>query len=406
VVKRSLEQNLVLYPAYQACRGLLFWLPVFFLYFSSVLTVGEVLLLEAIYYLGVVCLEVPSGYFSDRVGRRLTLLIGMACWAAAGALFAASGAFLPFAAAQLLMAAGMAFNSGTDQALLYGTLAALGRGDEVSEAEGRAGRWHFTALATSALVGGLLSGLDLRLAYALSALSAIAAFAAAWRFVEPPGGGDAQRPDRQLRAVARQLREPSLVWVFAFTLAMTVLNHVPYEFFQPYTALLLAPAAEALPGDYSLAPPVTGALMAAAMAIGAWASGRAVALGRRLGTARALIAMAVLQGAVIAAMAWAVHPLILVLVAARSLPGAVSGPLTSGVIQPRLPEGLRATYLSVQSLAGRLAFSGALAVTALRIGDDAPASAAVLSQAMWPFAVMAALVGGALWLTRDRLSGP
>jgi len=399
-VKRSLEHNLALYPAYQACRGLLFWLPVFFLYFSSVLTVDEVLLLEAIYYLGVVCLEVPSGYFSDRVGRRVTLLIGMGCWASAGALFAASDAFLPFVAAQLLMAAGMAFNSGTDQALLYGTLAALDRGDEVSELEGSAGRWHFGALATSALVGGLLSGLDLRLAYALSALSGAAAFGVAWRFVEPPSGA-ARRPDRQLRAVAAHLRDPALAWVFAFTLTMTVLNHVPYEFFQPYTALLLGPA-EA--GGFALAPPVTGALMAAAMTIGAWASGRATALGARFGTARTLTAMAVLQALVIAVMAAAVHPAILILLAARSLPGAVSGPLVSGIIQPRLEEGLRATYLSVQSLAGRLAFSGALAATALRVGEGAPASAAVLSEAMWPFAVAGVLAAAALGLAGRRIS--
>lgn len=36
---------------------------------------SRVLRLEAIYYIAVVFLEVPSGYFSDRFGRRQTLLI-------------------------------------------------------------------------------------------------------------------------------------------------------------------------------------------------------------------------------------------------------------------------------------------------------------------------------------------
>jgi MFS family permease len=36
---------------------------------------SRVLRLEAIYYIAVVILEVPSGYFSDRFGRRQTLLI-------------------------------------------------------------------------------------------------------------------------------------------------------------------------------------------------------------------------------------------------------------------------------------------------------------------------------------------
>ena len=51
-------------------RSLLFWLPAFFLYFQSSLPVEQVLELAAIYYLGTVLCEVPSGYLSDRVGRR------------------------------------------------------------------------------------------------------------------------------------------------------------------------------------------------------------------------------------------------------------------------------------------------------------------------------------------------
>ena len=47
----SIERNLRLYPAYQAASSSTFWLPAFFLYFSSRFDVAEVLLLEAIYYL-------------------------------------------------------------------------------------------------------------------------------------------------------------------------------------------------------------------------------------------------------------------------------------------------------------------------------------------------------------------
>ena len=106
-----MERNLRRYPLYQGLRSLLFWLPVFFLYFSSVLPVDQVLRLEAIYYMGVVLLEVPSGYFSDRVGRRLTLLIAAGCWVAGCALFTVSDSWWPFVAAQLLLAAGMAQSS-------------------------------------------------------------------------------------------------------------------------------------------------------------------------------------------------------------------------------------------------------------------------------------------------------
>ena len=55
-----MERNLWLYPRYRGLRDAIFWLPVFFLYFRSVLPADRVLLLEAVYYLGVVVMEVPS----------------------------------------------------------------------------------------------------------------------------------------------------------------------------------------------------------------------------------------------------------------------------------------------------------------------------------------------------------
>ena len=82
-----MERNLSLYPFYQIGRHTLFWVPVFFLYFSSLLTIDEVLALEALYYFSVVVLEVPSGYLSDRIGRRVTLVMGNAATVAAFVLF-------------------------------------------------------------------------------------------------------------------------------------------------------------------------------------------------------------------------------------------------------------------------------------------------------------------------------
>ena len=121
-----MQRNLRLYLVYQVAHNGYFWLPVFFLYFSSILPAGEVLLLEAIYYLGVVVLEVPSGYLSDRIGRRVILVLSMAMWLGACLVFAFTSSFAAFAAGQLLLSAGMAFNSGSDTSLAAIAAEALG----------------------------------------------------------------------------------------------------------------------------------------------------------------------------------------------------------------------------------------------------------------------------------------
>src|SRR5690606_36012047 len=128
-----MPRNLQLYPWYLTLYSCFFWLPVFFLYFSRRVSPDEVLILEAIYYAAVVLLEVPSGYASDRLGRKLTLLLSALCFSLAYTLFAASEGFLALAVAQALLGAAFALNSGTDSAFHYDSLQALGREAEFGE---------------------------------------------------------------------------------------------------------------------------------------------------------------------------------------------------------------------------------------------------------------------------------
>ena len=71
----GLEANLRACTLYLVGRESYFWMPVFFLYFGAHLPVAKVLLLEAVYYIAVVVLEVPSGWASDRFGRKPTLVL-------------------------------------------------------------------------------------------------------------------------------------------------------------------------------------------------------------------------------------------------------------------------------------------------------------------------------------------
>lgn len=393
-----MERNLRLYPWYLAARWAAFWVPVFFLYFASVLGPSEVLLLEALYYLGVVVAEVPSGYLSDRVGRRPTLLISAAASTLGCATFVLTGAFLPFVAAQLGLAVGMAFNSGTDTALLYDSLRALGREDEIAEHEARGQSAGLAAMAAAALLGGLIAGLDLRLAYALTAVTGALAWAAAWHFVEPPGSR-ALPAARQLVEVTKHLRDPTLRWVFALCVAMTVFSHVPYELFQPWLELLLAGFDR--PG-YAVTPAVAGVMIGAALGLSSWATRHAPALQRRFGVRRSLLGLLVGQSVVMAAMAIAVHPLVVVVLLFRSVAMGLIAPIARSVIHPRVGSGQRATYLSLQSLVGRLAFSATLLLAARAVGEVTHLDHAAMRTVLLGYLALAALVGWAL----TRMHGP
>jgi MFS family permease len=397
-----MERNLRLYPFFQFFQNLLFWMPVFFLYFSSLLPIHEVLLLEGLYFLSVVVLEVPSGYFSDRVGRRVTLLLSAAGWMTGSIIFCTTSAFVPFLVAQFLYAFGMAMNSGTDTSFLYESLKTLGRSEEIGQREAHAQTFTFIALAVSALAGGTMAGFDLRWAYALSATAGLVALVIAVRFVEPaPDDRLAHPPLTQLLVVTRRLRDPVLRWLMIFAVTMTVLAHVPYEFYQPYLGFLFGRA----DAGYAVTPAVAGVLTAMMMAIAAVASHRSIAVARRLTAGGTLLAAVGILLVIIVAMGSVLHASIMLLIVLRGVPMALTKPVMVSLIHPRLAGSVRATYLSVQSLAGRLAFSATLLLASLAVSDMGTLSEEGLSGILMVYALctvvaLPVLVIGAIRLSR------
>ena len=152
----EIECNIELFPRYKATASVLPWLPIFFLYFIERVSLGEAVLLGSVSYFTVFLLEVPSGYCSDRYGRRPTLIFASLMTVIACALFMVANTFAVLFIAQVLLASRIAFQSGSDSALLYDSLRTLGREREYTEHETIAQKWSMTALACSCLVGGVL----------------------------------------------------------------------------------------------------------------------------------------------------------------------------------------------------------------------------------------------------------
>ncbi len=369
--QHGFERNLRLYPWYAVGFNAFAWMPIFFLYFSERMSLERVLQLEAIYYAVVVLLEVPSGYFSDVVGRKATLLISSAALIGAYVLFVIDSSFAVFVAAQVLLAMGISFNSGTDTSFHYDSLTSLNREEEFDSREAIVARNGLLSSALAALVGGFAGAIGLHFAYVASAVAAIGTFAIVLAFVEPRSHERATFLGtgvvRQLSLCLGYLRKKSLAWLFGFAVLMTVLNHIPYEFYQPYIKLTSA--------DFqisgAMAPAVAGMHMALAMLIGAFAAANSIRVRDRVGIGPTLLLSVALQTALIAVMAAALNAWIIPLVLLRVAPrGLMTAPLNAA-ITPRVPQAQRATYLSIQSLVGRLSFSGVLLGLSSLAGGDA-----------------------------------
>jgi len=118
----ALNRNIALYRWSRFLRSLIFWQAVWFLYFQDVLSAAEAILLYAVYDVAVTALEVPSGYMSDRLGRRKTLILSAFAAFGGAVLLAIGDSFMTFAMGQILIGTGGALASGTDEAMLYESL--------------------------------------------------------------------------------------------------------------------------------------------------------------------------------------------------------------------------------------------------------------------------------------------
>ena len=359
----SLENNVRCYPWYQFASSLLGWLPVFFLYFSQFVSLAEVLQLSALYYFSVCVCEVPSGYFSDRFGRRLTLILAGISFLVGYTAYLLADGFALLAAGQFFLAFGIAMMSGTDTAFLYDSLLSSGKEDDYAVAEARGQKFGFTGLSIACIVGGALGLWDLRLPYLFSLLGALWMIWLSWHFVEPPAAtqsalrsADGLQLDRSLIAslinCVGLLRDKVLAWLFGVMALMYCLEHMAYEFYQPYIKILHI---DWLRGDSS--PLVSGLIIAISMFGGTLGAAYSVRLYQRLGVRALLYIAFAMQLLIIGGLSIVLSTSMLLLVMFRNFPMAMIHAPVNATIAPRVASHIRATYLSIQSLSARLLFS-------------------------------------------------
>ncbi|WP_298438295.1 MFS transporter [uncultured Jannaschia sp.] len=364
-----MTRNVRLYPVYKFLSSLIFWQAAWFLYIQSELSAAEAILMYAIYDVATTALEVPSGWLSDNWGRRRTLIVAAAAAVATATMQALGGDFWWFAAAQVLLGIHAAFASGTDSSLLYESLAAEGRADEIERHELRGWRASFAGLMISALAGGAIARFDLGWPYWASALAFAALLGVSLAFRDaPPARTTAAARLSTLRV---SLTTPVLAWLFALTVCMYAFSHVPFVFGQPFIEAALAGTAFA-----SETPVIVGAITAAMMGVSLLVSLAAPTIRARIGLTAMLLAAFALQIALPGALALATGPLAILFLLSRMIPDALARPFILARIQPLLSNDSRATYLSLQSLLGRLFFAATLwlAATSTTNVGEMPAS--------------------------------
>lgn len=155
------------------------------LYKANGLCVSEVFVLQSVYSLSIVLLEIPSGYFADALGRKNTIAIGASLGFIGFAIYSVSYGFWGFLVAEVVLGFGQSMISGADSALLYDSLVFYKQQDRYVKHEGRMISVGNFAEALAGVLGGLLATISIRYPYYGQTLVALAALPAAFTLIEP-----------------------------------------------------------------------------------------------------------------------------------------------------------------------------------------------------------------------------
>ena len=143
-------------------------------------------------------------------------------------------------------------------------------------------------------------------------------------------------------------------------------------------------------------PLVVGVLSSVVAVVGSLAAANSLRLRSAFGITGALLGVTALQALLISLMSAVVHVAVIPLLLLRSVHPAVSNVLVRAEITPRIPQQLRATYLSLHSLGGRLGFSAVLFSLSVLVGEGQKPEAETLSTLLRACALLAAV--GLAWL--------
>lgn len=207
--------------------------------------------MQQIYFLitffagSVVILEVPSGYVSDLLGRKYTLVISGVFTGSAFTVLALGSGFSTFLIFELFNAVAISLFSGTDVALIYDSMAALK--DKKQQERAMLGNRTFYGQAgetVAALIGGSLAAVSLALPAAVNAVTAWIPFWVALTLYEPARKKlDSHKHFQNFQIIFRALfRDSKLLRLIIFNyISLGLASYIVVWAFQGYWKELSVP---------------------------------------------------------------------------------------------------------------------------------------------------------------------
>lgn len=242
----KIQGNITKYYLFQFFSSLEFWAPIIVLFwFSRGLSMTQIMVLQSLYGVGVIILELPTGAIADLFGKRISLIFGTFFWTIGLLVYALCFKFWQFFIAEMVIAIGSAFISGADRAFIHGTLKSMGRDREYKTVEGRARALTETGRTLARLGGGLIASVSFGLTLIAGAVSVFFSFLISLSFAETKIDLPRKEQTNYLQIIKDSLnimkKRGEVLWLTAFFAVFNGLVSEVHFFSQPYFQMLEIP---------------------------------------------------------------------------------------------------------------------------------------------------------------------
>jgi len=220
----------------------MFSLPIIVLFWQdNGLNLFQIMVLQSLFALAVVLLEIPTGYFADIFGRKKSLIISSILYLLAIVFYSLGSNFFQFLIAEIFFSFSMSFMSGADSAFIYDTLKGLGREHLFKKIWGNILFYSLIAMSFASIVGGFIGGIDLRMTfYATIPFFLIATFFT-FSLVEPERRKTIIKQEylKQIFQIIKfsLIDNKRLKWLMIYSAIVISFNQTSLWLYQPYFKL-------------------------------------------------------------------------------------------------------------------------------------------------------------------------
>ena len=230
----------------KSLRWFLLVMPIIVLFFQeNGLSMQQILLLQSIFSISVIFFEIPSGYFSDVIGRRTTIIIACILGFAGYLVYSFAYSFAQFLIAEIILGFSSSFLSGTDSAMIYDSLAQLKQEDKYKKIEGRLMSVGNFSEGIASLLAGFVAVISLRTPFYIETVFTALAIPIAFSLVEP-ARRRYQSPEGNIKGIMKIVKhslhhQTEIKWLIIYAGFVSASTLTMVFFIQPYFQLVHLP---------------------------------------------------------------------------------------------------------------------------------------------------------------------